>query len=399
MKDAKYIKWFLVSLVIVILTACGGGSGSSGSSEDSGDSGDITVEVEYRNEYFNNDGYFNAVTHSVSQTTASLVQAIYAINTFLYTDPKITPYETFYQRKVAVDKALDVLMTSAEATLLYAENADYYHNKYIREKILTPEEVYAITNSGHPMRQIATLMNELNVNAKTAKKILDDAMTELSTNYQNEAAWYDTAARTSEVIKNTAGLALVVGGTLISGGATVIGESVVLGAADMGILLITGLDASIKVSKSVVELGVSQDINISGSNIGYVAYAASVFSEVVGIKEFIKKPNDIMTLINRSRDLLQDKKINFGPESITISDDMHALLLAISKNPILFSAFVGSYLMPDGSKINIDKIDKTIKELLEKLDNTNKIDEVKKSRLIVTHIKKFKMVNVLIKHV
>lgn len=387
MKDTKYIKWFLISLAIVILAACGGGSGEV--SETPEDSVDQTVEVEYRSEYFNNDGYFNAVTHSVDQTTASLVQAIYAINTFLYTDPKVTPYETFIQRKVDVDKALDVLVTSSEATLLYAESADYYQNKYIEQvtlKTLTPEDVDAITNSGNPMRPIATLMNALNVNAKTAKKILDDAMSELSTNYQNEAAWNDTAARTAELVKNTAGLALVVGGTLLSGGAGVIGESVVLTGTELTVALITGLDASIKVAQSGVELAVSQDINISGSNIGYVAYTASTISEIAGIKSLIQNnPNDvfnnIVTLINKSIDLLQDKKINFGPESVTISDDMHALLLEISKNPPLFAAFVGSYLMTDGSKTDIDKIDATIKGLLEKLDDANKIEEVKEITL------------------
>ena len=386
MKDTKYIKWFLISLAIVILIACGGGSGEV--AEIPEDSVAQTVEVEYRSEYFNNDGYFNAVTHYVDQTTASLVQAIYAINTFLYTDPKVTPYETFIQRKVDVDKALDVLVTSSETALLYAENVDDNYKDYIEQKALlrelTPEDVDAITNSGNPMRPIATLMEALNVNAKTAKKILDDAMNDLSTNYQADAAWYDTAARTAELVKNSADLALVVGGTLISGGAAVIGETALITGTGAAVAVITGLDASIKVAQSGVELAVSQDIDISGSNIGYVASLASSISEIVGIKEFIHSESlfdNIIYLIRNNIDSEQDIEINFGPESVTISEDVEALLLAIRNNPPLYSAFVGSYFMPDGSKVDIDKIDATIQRLLEKLDDANKIDEVKKITL------------------
>ncbi|MEA3404629.1 MAG: hypothetical protein U9R28_02695 [Pseudomonadota bacterium] len=374
-----------VGLVFGILSGCGGGGGSSSSSS----SDPVTqVEVEYKSEYFNNDGYFNAVTHSVDQTTASLVQAIYAINTFLYTDPEVTPYETFIQRKVDVDKALDVLITFSEETLLIAESVDDNYNDYIEQKallrVLTPEDVDAITNSGNPMKPIATLMEALNVNAKTAKKILDDAMNDLSSNYQADAAWYDTAARTAELVKNTADLALVVGGTLMSGGAAVIGETALISSTTAAVAVITGLDASIKVAQSGVELAVSQDIDIEGSNIGYVASLASSISEIVGIKDFIHSESlfdNIIYLIRNNIDSEQDIEINFDSESVTISEDVEALLLAIKNNPPLYSAFVGSYFMADGSKVEVDKIDATIQRLLEKLDDANKIDEVKKFTL------------------
>ncbi|MEA2027627.1 MAG: hypothetical protein U9N49_01440, partial [Campylobacterota bacterium] len=288
------------------------------------------------------------------------------------------------ERKKDVDKALDVLITFSERTSFYAENVPFYRSVLSRmatySRDLTPEEVDVITNSGNPMKPVSTLMAALHVDARTAKNILDNAMNNLSSKYQDEAAFYDTASRTADLIKNSSALALTVGATLITGGATLVGETALLTGTQATIALVTTADALIKTSKSAVELAVSQDINLEGSNIGTALGVTSAVSDLTAITS-LHDPDSILDsfvfITGKSIDFLYDKKLTFGTSSMIASDDAHALYSSLLEDAIAYAAFPGTYHNGDGTTVTISYIQEGVKHLLELLDEENKIEAVK----------------------
>ena len=245
--------------VIFFFSSCGGGGGESVSPTKaevttfSYSKGDINDEDSIR--------YFNA---SFAETTASVVQAVLAVNSLYPADGTNLSLDDFKDKYNQAEEALSVLQESAELTDIFLDlvpteaQAQAYISKN-RAKI-DPKEVEAILNSSKSRSVIKPLLAHYKVNAKKAFEILKNSQEGLYTEYMNEAKRNEKIVNVLKVVRDSSALTVTIGATIITaGGAAGAAAGLAEGLSSAAGLLIQGSDAAVKLAKSSVELIIGKD--------------------------------------------------------------------------------------------------------------------------------------------
>lgn len=323
---------------------------------------------------------YTQMSNSLAKTTAALLQAILTTNSFLYTDIDITSLETFQLRKTEADKALSLLETYAAETesILNRMNATMGSQslQIKAAQSLRPEDVLATVSSGPANKQLQTLMQQYKVNAKSAKEILDNAMTGLSSQYNKQAEFYNTAARTATLVKEGAGLSL----TLLGGVATAGGVTGTLSVLQAGKLLITGADAALKVSKAGVELITGKDLKQPTGTVGAVMTTLSDASEIIAFTDLFNwkdKADRISNVVNislKANDVIQDGELNLGAHSLNLTKILRDLSDWIPTE--LPSTLSGSYKIA-GKPVVVKTLPENLTQVIETLPETQRVDQTK----------------------
>ena len=101
-----------------LLASCGGGD----SAADTAITAPAEVNIAYRQgDLSATDPRLQKVTASLGTTSGALLQAIFAVNSFVFTDPKTTDYPTYVQRHADANQALGILILYAGKTEEYAD--------------------------------------------------------------------------------------------------------------------------------------------------------------------------------------------------------------------------------------------------------------------------------------
>lgn len=378
----------------------------------SGDSDPSTPYVQ--GDMAGHDAVYVQMSESVSSTTGALLQAILAVNSFLYTDSTVTDLQTFNLRKADADKALDVLIRYATKTesilatvmsesggidaspavdggaIVDASAAiDAYRTEMYRSfsglptgpalseetpPTVSAAEVLVTVSSGPSNKQLRTLMATYQVNAQTAKQMLDNAMSELSTTYNNQAAFADKAMRTATLIKEGAGLTLTVCGAVVTAG----GATGALGVADAAVTLITGVDGVVKTGKAGLELVTGKDQSLPGGTVGTVLTGVSDVSELIGLATLRKwtDPSDkvanVYTIAIKTSDALFDKQLNLGAHSFDLTQLTEAILSQVKGTNDVPTALPGSYII-QGTKVQIGALPESVTNVTNRLPDTDKL--------------------------
>jgi hypothetical protein len=333
--------------------------------------------------------YFNTLTAMIAKSTSALIQAIYAVNSFLYTDPSVTKLSTFQDRKKQLDKALEVLekYTSATSTTISTSDYDKYNYAPLYTRTdYSADQIEAIVNSGNVNKPVSTLMSKLNIGSKEAKKILDNAMGELSSKYKAEASWWDLAARAANLVSNAAQLTCtVLGATVAAGPATVAAGGLTI--AETAVLAVTSTEALIKTSHAGVELIIGEDVDIEETVVASARDASGVVNDFVAIDKLFNPKtddlaNNIIYVASKGSNLLWDKKVTILGNKLEVTDKDMIKILDDVKNKIEDQAITtllpGKYHLPDGTKVDIYDIPDKIKQMLEQLPEDDKIADIKK---------------------
>lgn len=391
-KNRSSALFALISLLLgsALLTGCsGGGSGSSSGTGGTDAAATPTISLNYtQGDMVGKTEFYTQMSQSVANTSGALLQAILAVNSFLFTDCKATDLETFKSRKLEADKALDTLAKYAEETeTLIAVSSP----KQVAAIALSPDEVLATVSSGPSNKQIKTLMTTYKVNAKAAKEILDSAMSGLISSYDKEADFYNKAALTANLVKESSGLALTIAGTVVTAG----GVSGALAATDAACAIISGADGVIKVTKSGLELAIGKEITIpDGSKASMIMTSVSTVSDIIAFKDMGKLLTDslttaenvgnVYTISSKIVDGFTDKTITLGGLKVDISD---GLSIGSSVDVGYINSAIGGMLdapstMPGTYKVNgVQKVVSTMPETMNKALNVlpaaDKVDQVK----------------------
>lgn len=304
------------------------------------------------------------MTASLATTSGALLQAIYAVNSFVFTDTKVTDYATYVQRQADANQALGILILYAGQT---EQNADALPTSAPSMLTLmsphsvptpfiaaaaSPEEVLAVLNSSKSKWPIKTLMQQYQVSAKKAQLILNNAMNGLTSQAYLDQATVETQAVTRlTLVKEASGLAVTVGSTVITAG----GVGGVMTVFEAGTAILSSTDAVIKVTKAGAELAIGQDGALDDMFEKSTAVRAIAdVNELLSIKSLFAKSANLLDTTNKLtyvagklNEVFQEKKVSFGAESMTLTsfnDDFKAAYLARVKALKYPSTFPGNYV-------------------------------------------------------
>ncbi len=346
-----------------MMAGCGGGSDSSSPPTTA-----ITVPTKativYRQgDLSATDARLQKMTASLGTTSGALLQAIFAVNSFVFTDPKVTDYATYRQRQADANQALGVLIlyagqTEQNANALTTSATSLAALKFpqgvttFAMAAASPEEVLAVLNSSKSAWPIKTLMQQYQVSAKKAQLILNNAMAGLTSQAYLDQTMVETQAITRlTLVKEAAGLAVTVGGTVVTAGAA----GGVLTAFEAGSAVVSSVDAVIKVTKAGAELVIGQDgaLDSIAEKSSVIRTIADV-SEMVTFKGLFTKSSNFLDTANKLTwvggklsEAFQDKKVSFGAESINLADlnpDFKAIYLERVKALKYPTTFPGKYI-------------------------------------------------------
>ena len=296
--------------------------------EDTAPIAGLTVQIEDGGLELTDEDW-QTLTGSVSETSAALMQAIIAVNSFVFVDPAETSYQEFQRRAAEAGLALEVLSIAAESgESLYGQLEALAMQRLPLgtlvanppPRALSSGEVLAIVKTASTGRQLRTLMSTLNVNAKRAKLILDNAMAGIQSDvWSNEAEVNDKCLRAAVAIKETSALTLTVAGTVMTAGTA----TAPLAFGEQFVMAVSNADAIIKTAKAGYELVVGKDVEGWDKNL--FARGISGMGEVIAIKNLFSPghvldwASNITYLVGKTNDALQEQKINIGDESISIA--------------------------------------------------------------------------------
>lgn len=325
----------------------------------------VVVTLAYKQgDLLTTDQRLKQATAAVGITSGALLQAIFAVNSFVFTDPKVTNYPTYLQRHVDAQRALSVLALSAGKTEQYAEALPSTEAGVMplqaSQRVKFPmaassEEVLAVLNSSKSKWPIITLMQQYRVSAPKAQLILNNAMAGLTSQAYLEEAFVATQVITRlELVKSAAALTVVVGGTVASmGTAAALGTT--LSGFQVGSAVIGTADAVIKVTKAGAELAIGRDGALDSAfeksmlvnTISDVNELVSVFGLFTPSGDGLDATNKLIWLGGKLSEVFQENKVSFGAGSLTLTkfdDDFKAAYLARVKALKYPTTFPGSYL-------------------------------------------------------
>lgn len=321
----------LVAAMTPALISCGGGD------DDAAPSPTETAIPYQKGDLTATDRSLSTVTRSLGTTAGALVQSIYAINSFVYTDTKNTDFATYQKRHADAIRALDVLVANAARTDAYASvlpSTQEAQKLAMRAAALptavSPNEVLAVLNSSKSKWPIKTLMEQYQVSAKRAQLILNNAMAGLTSEaYTEQANVENQVALRLTLVRDASGLAVGVGATALTAGAA----GGMLTAWEATTAVVGGTDAIIKVTKAGAELYLGQEGALDDTVKKSLALRGlAVAAELLSIQGLFTKPptdiddaagaalNNIIYVVGKASEFFQEKKVSFGAESISADD-------------------------------------------------------------------------------
>jgi hypothetical protein len=336
-----------------------------------------------KGEFSGQDAYFNQVSDTTAKTTGALLQAILAVNSLLYTDPSASDLNTFTQRKDAAYKALATLQTYAQqGETMLAQSGTLASGAVGSFSALRPEDVLATVASGPSKTQLKTLMNKYGVGAVQAKQILDSAMAGLISDYNNTANFYNTAARTANLVKEGSGLALTIAGSVVTAG----GVTGALTLGEAGLTLITGADGIVKVTKAGLELIKGADINTPGGTTGAVLTTLSDVSEFLSFTSLKKwgdasdRIGNLVYVVTKASDALQDGELNLGAHTFTLAPIAKPLPASVTDalrppQGTIPSTRTGTYRI-GGSTVKVTALPDAVNNVIAMLPASDRVPEV-----------------------
>ena len=334
------------------------------------------------------DSRLQQVTASLGTTSGALLQAIFAVNSFVFTDPKVTDYPTYVQRHVDAQRALSVLNLYAGNTEEHADALPSSETGLLAlqpqsaisvfKTAASPEEVLAVLNSSKSKWPIKTLMQQYQVGAKKAQLILNNAMAGLTSEAYLEEAFVATQVITRlELVKNASALVVVVGGTVATLGTAALAGTTLTGF-EVGSAVIGTADAVIKVTKAGAELAIGRDGALDSafekstfvSTIANVNEVVSVFGLFNPSGNGLDVTNKLVWVGGKLNEVFQENKVSFGAESLKLTqfdDDFKANYLARVKALQYPTTFPGNYIDAAGKPTTVSPTDMP-KVVLDALD-------------------------------
>jgi hypothetical protein len=323
------------------------------------------------------DTFYLQLSDSFAATSGAVLQAILSVNSLLFTDQATTSLDTFSLRKNMADQALSVLDNKAKATEALIDAAPVASSTLL--STYSPDQVLATVASGPANQQLKTLMKTYQVSAVGAKNILDNAMAGLSSQYKQEAAFYDTAARTATLVKEGAGLAFTtVGAVATAGGATG-----ALPLADAVVTLITGSDGIVKVTKAGYELVKGADLQLPQGKVKALVTVLSDTSEIISFTDLRKwgaaseKLTNVIYLTGKLNDAMQDGVLNLGDHAFDLKPIAKPLPASISSQLVAASGSVpstmpGTYKIA-GNSVTVAKLPASVMDVINMLPQVDRV--------------------------
>lgn len=359
---------FAAMLGVSLISCSGGGDSSLPLPTEP----ETTTIIAYQNgDLIDDTVYLPPVYDSFRQTIGAMVQAVLAVNTFIFTDPAVTDLTTFEARKAQADQALNSLIVLAEKTEMYADLIPAAEATFLsaeRLAAIAPSEIEAILASSQSKWPIKTLMQHYKVNAQQAKVILDDAMAGLVSTYTQRADFLTKAILVAQVVKDTSALTVTIGSAVATAG----GVTGALGLIDATMTIISGADAAIKLGKAGAELYIGEDGKLDDTfKNSVILSTVSDLNEVVSVASFkgltLPKPSTFDKV--SSFVYLLDKTLGTYPAKIltTLTDNVVAEIIPEENIPIVINnlntlppavpiAYPGQYTLSDGTSFVIDAL-------------------------------------------
>lgn len=351
-----------------LLASCGGGD----SATDTAITAPAEVNIAYRQgDLSATDPRLQKVTASLGTTSGALLQAIFAVNSFVFTDPKATDYPTYVQRHADANQALGILILyagkteeHADALAVNAKTLPAARSAAGLMKAASPEEVQAVLNSSDSRWPIKTLMQQYKVSAKRAQLILNNAMAGITSQAYLDQAVIETQTITRlALIKEASGLAVTVGGTFVTAGAA--GVVTGLELASIATTAVVGtVDGVIKVTKAGAELAIGRDGALdSAFEKSAVVRTIADANELLAVKglftqseNWLDTTSKLTWLTGKVGEVLQENKISFGAESLSLeklTPSFKENYLARIKALNYPTTFPGSYIDADKTPVTV----------------------------------------------
>lgn len=395
----KTLYFVLSFLLLLMYGGCGGAGAGTDVSGNANKSPESTT-LRFTEGDMMNDTIVPIFEDSFAETSATLVQAILAVNSLYPVNGENVSLLEFKKRYAEAKEALSQLESSADMSDIYLDllpdpkSVKTYIAKY-RGKI-NPKEVEAILNSSQSKSVLKPLMAHYKVNARKALEILQNAEQGLYTQYTDEAARNEKIVNMLKVVRDTSALTVTIGAAVITAGGSAVASAGVAEGLSMGLaegasatqaagLLIQGTNAVVKLSKSSVELVLGKDgaLDKTFQKSGYLKALATADEVVslVSIKGLLTKGHwddagkaisDMVYISGKARQLVQDKKISFGPASVDVSDvtkQMKEDMKLVFKDPVPMV-----YGTPDGRGIFDNPFSSVFKEILSVLPEDMQIE-------------------------
>ena len=330
---------FLFGYLAVIVLSFSGCSGGE-SPADSGSSNNALVEhkvtVPYKNgDMMNDDIVLPLFEESFSETAGAVVQAILAVNSIYPSDGEDIPLADFKNKYEEAKHALEILESSADTTDTYLDLFPDEPSAATYRAEINPHEVEAILNSSKSRSVLKPLMTHYKVNARKALEILQNAEAGIYTHYMDRAQRAENIVNVLKVVRDTSALSVTVGAAVLTAGgsAAITGGTAELTLGQSVGAIIQGSNAIVKLTKSSVELALGKDGALDQSYNNSIALRTLAIADdvvsIVSIKSLMSsgkwesaqdEVSDLVFLSGKTRDLLQDKKLTFGAESVDASD-------------------------------------------------------------------------------
>ena len=390
--------WAAFALAVALvqgLVGCGGGS-------DDATPAPAGVAVPYQaGDLAAYDSKLPAVTRSLESTTGALMQAIYAVNSFAYTDTQITGFATYQKRQADAIRALDVLVANAARTEAFVnalpdiQGAKALQVPAVPVGVLpssaSPSEVLAVLNSSKSRWPIKTLMEQYQVSAKRAQLILNNAMAGLTSEaYTEQATVENQVALRLTLVRDASALTVGVGATALTAGAA----GGALTAWEATTAVVGATDAIIKVSKAGADLYIGQEGALDDTVKKSLALRTLAgAAELLAIQGLFARPTDVddaagaavnnlVYVTGKISEFFQEKKISFGAESVSASDIDEAIKQSMIERvkALKFPAqYPGTYRDDSNNTLVVDRgvFPPLVLEALAKLPVSDQLDAVK----------------------
>lgn len=343
---------FSLMITLLIISGCGGGGGDTSPSSDDTEWKDLVASYPENSEFSDTN---KALAKSLQKTQGALLQAILLTNSYIYTDPSVTTYTTFEQRRQRAIEAFQILNDNIGTTLAdseaYNSASQYFASS---SEIVNTSDLISPKPWGGK-RPIKALMEKYGVSSQRAMTILIGMADEITADAYIKGG-NDLLVAQKQLELQIEGLKIVgaaAGGiVLIQAGAAVGTGGAMLGSALGSIVLLTGQN---------VKLGLAADALMAAEKGKEAPPTPTVFvpftllAEAVSVVTLSGIGDVVLYGTEKMQDLIKSggKVISFGAYEINVYELTQAALdtsrdIDVNKWP---TTEPGVYLTPDGETI------------------------------------------------
>ena len=354
----------LVVGLLTILTGCGVGGGGTNSTTDTKDNKVAHYNYPKINEFSTEN---IKLASSLEQSEAAMLQAILLINSYIYTDPTKTNFDTFQEKNQKALKAITILEDTIDTTLYWEEMSTSSNSKPSSAVNLGEELISPTPYGGN--RPIETIMEKYKVSAQQAMNILEDSVDKIKKDAYNNAAsyrkWQKGIEASVQVIK--------LGGAAVAEGAAVMAA----GAATPAVMFVTTAGAFVvmtgEICKTVIDIDhwAAAYTGTEETPMPKLFVPVIDASEIVGVITMENGTDVVIYATDKLADLVKSggKTISFGKHDIQIRNTVTSLVdlqknLDLSQYP---SMEPGVYITPDGKQIRVPSLPDGFNQIISRL--------------------------------